>query len=98
MNAALCAVVCLSMQAKIIKTPICLDESLNSLKVSTRILGRRTAPYPPFLVPYRVPYGFTRDPSTDPKILMPSRLLKRPCGSAAAAFSTSSPVAAAARQ
>ena len=27
--------------------------------VSTRILGRRTAPFPPFLVPYRVPHGFT---------------------------------------
>ena len=27
--------------------------------VSTRILGRRTAPFPPFLIPYRVPHGFT---------------------------------------
>ena len=30
-----------------------------AIKVSTRILGRRTAPYPPFLIPYRVPRGFT---------------------------------------
>ena len=29
------------------------------LAVSTRILGRRTAPFPPFLIPYRVPRGFT---------------------------------------
>ena len=28
-------------------------------EVSTRILGRRTAPFPPFLIPYRVPHGFT---------------------------------------
>ena len=27
--------------------------------VSTRILGRRTAPLPPFLIPHRVPRGFT---------------------------------------
>ena len=27
--------------------------------VSTRILGRRTAPFPPFLIPYRVPHGVT---------------------------------------
>ena len=27
--------------------------------ISTRILGRRTAPFPPFLVPDRVPRGFT---------------------------------------
>ena len=26
---------------------------------STRILGRRTAPFPPFLIPKRVPHGFT---------------------------------------
>ena len=29
------------------------------LAVSTRILGRRTAPFPPFLIPCRVPRGFT---------------------------------------
>ena len=29
--------------------------------VSTRILGRRTAPFPPFLIPNRVPHGFTQD-------------------------------------
>ena len=34
-------------------------------QVSTRILGRRTAPFPPFLIPHRVPHGFTQDPSTD---------------------------------
>ena len=34
-------------------------------QVSTRILGRRTAPCPPFLIPTRVPRGFTQDPSTD---------------------------------
>ena len=34
-------------------------------QVSTRILGRRTAPVPPFLIPNRVPHGFTQDPSTD---------------------------------
>ena len=27
--------------------------------ISTRILGRRTAPYPPFLISNRVPHGFT---------------------------------------
>ena len=32
---------------------------------STRILGRRTAPFPPFLIPNHVPHGFTQDPSTD---------------------------------
>ena len=33
-------------------------------RVSTRILGRRTAPFPPLLISYRVPHGFTQDPST----------------------------------
>ena len=28
-------------------------------------MGRRTAPFPPFLIPNRVPHGFTQDPSTD---------------------------------
>ena len=28
-------------------------------EVSTRILGRRTAPLPPFRIPNRVPHGFT---------------------------------------
>ena len=32
---------------------------------STRKLGRRMAPVPPFLIPYRIPHGFTQDPSTD---------------------------------
>ena len=27
--------------------------------VSTGILGRRMAPFPPFLIPHRVPHGFT---------------------------------------
>ena len=31
---------------------------------STRILGRRTAPFPPSLISNRVPYGFTQDPGT----------------------------------
>ena len=31
---------------------------------STRILGRRMAPFTPFLIPNRVPHGFTQDPST----------------------------------
>ena len=26
--------------------------------ISTRILGRRTAPFPPFLIPSRIPHGF----------------------------------------
>ena len=34
-------------------------------EVSTRILGRRTAPFPPFLISERVPHGFTQDPGTD---------------------------------
>ena len=32
--------------------------------LSTRILGRRTAPSAPFLIPNRAPHGFTQDPST----------------------------------
>ena len=40
-----------------------LDIARRSLQamssVSTRILGRRTAPFAPFLFPYRVPHGFT---------------------------------------
>ena len=32
---------------------------------STRISGRRTAPFPPSLIPNRVPRGSTQDPSTD---------------------------------
>ena len=36
-----------------------------ALIMSTRILGRRTAPFTPFLIPNRVPHGFTQDPSTD---------------------------------
>ena len=34
-------------------------------QVSTRILGRRTAPFPPYLIPNRVPHCFTQEPSTD---------------------------------
>ena len=34
-------------------------------QVSTRILGRRTAPFPRFLNSNRVPHGFTQDPGTD---------------------------------
>ena len=34
-------------------------ELIKFLVVSTRILGRRTAPFPLFLIPYRVPHGFT---------------------------------------
>ena len=29
-------------------------------QVSTRVLGKRTAPLPPFLIPYRVPYFYPR--------------------------------------
>ena len=36
-----------------------------TFQVSTRILGRRTAPCPPFLIPNRVPHGVTQDPSSD---------------------------------
>ena len=36
-----------------------------ALMMSTRILGRRTAPFTPFLIPSCVPHGFTQDPSTD---------------------------------
>ena len=32
---------------------------------STRILGRRTAPFSPFLITHRVPRGLTQDPSTN---------------------------------
>ena len=32
---------------------------------STRILGRPTAPFPPFRIPHRVPRGFTQYPGTD---------------------------------
>ena len=31
----------------------------DAVQVSTRILGRRTAPFPPFLIPHRVPRGCT---------------------------------------
>ena len=30
--------------------------------ISTRILGRRAAPFPPFRITNRVPHGFTQDP------------------------------------
>ena len=44
----------------------CCDANMTEPSVrSTRILGRRTAPFPPFLIPSRVPHGFTQDPSTD---------------------------------
>ena len=33
--------------------------------MSTRILGRRTVPLSPFLIPNRAPRGFAQDPSTD---------------------------------
>ena len=33
-------------------------------QVSTRISGRRTAPFTPFLISNRVPHGSTQDPST----------------------------------
>ena len=35
-----------------------------TLQVSTRILGGRTAPFPPFLIPNRVPRGLTLKPRT----------------------------------
>ena len=47
-----------------------LDIARRSLQamssVSTRILGRRTASFTPFLIPNRVPHDVTQDPSTDP--------------------------------
>ena len=48
----------------------CCDANMTEPSVrSTRILGRRTAPFPPFLIPSRVPHGFTQDPSTDRVVL-----------------------------
>ena len=44
---------------------VAANHSALNAQVSTRILGRRTAPCPPFLIPTRVPRGFTQDPSTD---------------------------------
>ena len=41
------------------------DSTMPGRCVSTRILGRRAAPFPPLLISYRVPRGFTQDPSTD---------------------------------
>ena len=38
--------------------------AISTTAVSTRILGRRTARFSPFLIPYRVPHGF------NPKILV----------------------------
>ena len=35
------------------------DEQIHLSQVSTRILGRRTAPFLPFLIPNRAPHGFT---------------------------------------
>ena len=32
---------------------------VQEVAVSTRILGRRNGAFPPFLIPYRVPHGFT---------------------------------------
>ena len=32
---------------------------------STRILGRRMAPFSPFRIHHRAPHGLTQDPSTD---------------------------------
>ena len=39
-------------------------------QTSTRILGMRTAPFPAFLIYYRVPHGFNQDPSTDHRIVI----------------------------
>ena len=39
-----------------------------ALIVSTRIVGRRTAPCTTFLIPDRVPRDFTQDPSTDQRV------------------------------
>ena len=40
-----------------------------TLELSTRILGRRTAPFSPFPIPHRVPRGFLpQDPSTDARL------------------------------
>ena len=37
----------------------------HDVQVSTTILGRRMAPFLPFLIPNRVPHGFAQDPSTN---------------------------------
>ena len=52
-----------------------LQEACHTLElISARVLGRRTAPFSPFLIPNRVPHGFTHDPSTDHSThLLPSR-------------------------
>ena len=51
--------------------PLAAGDALRGqLQVSTRILGRRTAPFRSFLNPFRVPHGLTQDPSTYPKILV----------------------------
>ena len=44
---------------------VSVSSVMSTAQVSTRILGSRTAPFIPFLFPYRVPHGFTQDPSTD---------------------------------
>ena len=36
-----------------------VDFLTREIQVSTRILGRRTAPFSPFLIPHRVPHGLT---------------------------------------
>ena len=38
--------------------------------ISTRILGRRKAPFPASRITYHVKHGFAQDPSTDPKMLV----------------------------
>ena len=47
------------------------EEAMSAVQVSTRILGRRTAPFPPFLIYNRVPHGFTQDPSTKLRVGLP---------------------------
>ena len=46
--------------APLLLVPELVDSLREALRlVSTRILGRRTAPFQPFLIPYRAPRGFT---------------------------------------
>ena len=43
---------------------VCGPDSPAALIISARILGRRTAPFIPFLIFNRVPHGLTQDSST----------------------------------
>ena len=68
-----------SARVRVCANPRYRPRGAREVHPSTRMLGRRAAPVPPFLIPNRVPHGSTQYPSTNPKRVPLVSTGRRPC-------------------